>query len=49
VLPCGFSSGAPPLPIALQLYGRHFDESTLLRIGHAYQQATDWHTHRPPQ
>lgn len=48
VLPCGFSSGAPPLPIALQLYGRHFEEATLLRIGHAYQQATDWHTRRPP-
>lgn len=48
VLPCGFSSGAPPLPIALQLYGRHFDEATLLRVGHAYQQVTDWHTRRPP-
>lgn len=48
VLPCGFSSGAPPLPIALQLYGRPFGEATLFRIGHAYQQATDWHTRRPP-
>lgn len=48
VLPCGFSSGAPPLPIALQLYGRPFDEATLLRLGHAYQQATSWHTRRPP-
>ena len=48
VLPCGFSSGAPALPIALQFYGRHFDEPTLLRVGHAYQQVTDWHTRRPP-
>jgi aspartyl-tRNA(Asn)/glutamyl-tRNA(Gln) amidotransferase subunit A len=48
VLPCGMSSGTPTLPIALQLYGRVFDEATLLRIGHAYQQATDWHTRRPP-
>lgn len=48
VLPCGFSSGAPPLPIALQLYGRPFGEATLLQIGYAYQQATDWHTRRPP-
>lgn len=48
VLPCGFSSGQPTLPIALQLYGRPFDEGALFRIGHAYQQATDWHTRRPP-
>ena len=48
VLPCGFSSGPPSLPIGLQLYGRLFDEPTLLRVGRAYQQATDWHTRRPP-
>jgi aspartyl-tRNA(Asn)/glutamyl-tRNA(Gln) amidotransferase subunit A len=27
--------------------GRPFDEATVLRLGHAYQQATDWHTRRP--
>ncbi|MEO5894145.1 MAG: amidase [Vicinamibacterales bacterium] len=48
VLPCGFSSGAPTLPIALQLYGRPFDEATLFRAGHAYQQRTDWHLRLPP-
>ena len=48
VLPCGFSSATPALPIALQLYGRLFDEAMLFRVGHAYQQATDWHTRRPP-
>lgn len=48
VLTCGFSSGTPPLPIALQIYGRLFDEATLFRVGHAYQQATDWHTRTPP-
>ena len=48
VLPCGFSSGQPILPIALQLYGRPFDEVTLFRAGHAYQRATDWHTRVPP-
>jgi aspartyl-tRNA(Asn)/glutamyl-tRNA(Gln) amidotransferase subunit A len=48
VLPCGFSSGEPSLPIALQLYGRPFDEAMLFRVGHAYQQATPWHTRRPP-
>jgi aspartyl-tRNA(Asn)/glutamyl-tRNA(Gln) amidotransferase subunit A len=48
VLPCGFSSGPPALPIGLQLYGRAFDEPALFRVGHAYEQATDWHTRRPP-
>ena len=48
VLPCGFSAGPPALPIGLQLYGRAFDEGTLFRVGHAYEQATDWHTRRPP-
>ena len=44
-LPCGFSTSG--LPISLQLVGRHLDEPTLLRIGHAYQQATNWHLRRP--
>jgi len=48
VLPCGFSAGPPALPIGLQLYGRAFDEFSLFRVGHAYEQATDWHTRRPP-
>ncbi|MFH0901220.1 MAG: amidase family protein [Pseudomonadota bacterium] len=43
-IPCGFTSGG--LPIGLQLLGRPLDESSLLRIGSAYQQATDWHTRR---
>ncbi|HEY1012909.1 MAG TPA: Asp-tRNA(Asn)/Glu-tRNA(Gln) amidotransferase subunit GatA [Herpetosiphonaceae bacterium] len=45
VVPCGFSEG---LPTGLQLIGKPFDEATLLRVGHAYEQATDWHTRRPP-
>jgi aspartyl-tRNA(Asn)/glutamyl-tRNA(Gln) amidotransferase subunit A len=36
------------LPIALQVIGRAFHEDTVLRIGHAYEQATDWHRRRPP-
>ncbi len=44
-LPCGFSTAG--LPIGLQVVGRHLDEATLLRIGHAYQQVTLWHTQRP--
>ncbi|MDR7518489.1 MAG: Asp-tRNA(Asn)/Glu-tRNA(Gln) amidotransferase subunit GatA [Armatimonadota bacterium] len=44
-LPCGFDRG---LPIGLQLIGRAFGEPTLLRVGHAYQQATSWHLRHPP-
>src|SRR5262244_3612113 len=45
-LPCGFSSTG--LPLSMQLSGRPFEESTVLRVGHAYEQATAWHTRRPP-
>jgi aspartyl-tRNA(Asn)/glutamyl-tRNA(Gln) amidotransferase subunit A len=48
VLPCGFSAGPPRLPIGLQVYGRAFDEATVLRVGHAYEQATGWHREKPP-
>jgi len=43
-LPNGFSGG---LPLGMQVIGRPFGEVTVLRVGHAYQQATDWHTRRP--
>ena len=46
-LPCGFSA-EPKLPIGLQLLGKPFGESTILKIAHAYEQATDWHKHKPP-
>jgi aspartyl-tRNA(Asn)/glutamyl-tRNA(Gln) amidotransferase subunit A len=39
-VPCGFSASG--LPIAFQLIGRPFDESTLLRVGHTYESATNW-------
>jgi aspartyl-tRNA(Asn)/glutamyl-tRNA(Gln) amidotransferase subunit A len=39
--PCGFTTNG--LPIGLQVAGRAFEESTVLRIAHAYQQLTDWH------
>ncbi|MBI1733534.1 MAG: Asp-tRNA(Asn)/Glu-tRNA(Gln) amidotransferase subunit GatA [Candidatus Rokubacteria bacterium] len=45
-LPCGFSKQG--LPLSLQLAGRPFDEATVLRAGHAYQETTDWHRRRPP-
>jgi aspartyl-tRNA(Asn)/glutamyl-tRNA(Gln) amidotransferase subunit A len=45
-LPSGFTSSG--LPLSLQLAGRPFDEGMVLRVGHAYEQATQWHTRRPP-
>ena len=45
-LPCGFSASG--LPLSLQLSGRPFEEATVLRVGHAYEKATAWHTRRPP-
>jgi aspartyl-tRNA(Asn)/glutamyl-tRNA(Gln) amidotransferase subunit A len=43
-LPMGFSGG---LPLSLQIAGRPFAEETVYRIGHAYEQATQWHTKHP--
>ena len=45
-VPCGFTSEG--LPIGLQLAGRPWDEATVLRAARAFEQATDWHTRRPP-
>jgi aspartyl-tRNA(Asn)/glutamyl-tRNA(Gln) amidotransferase subunit A len=45
-IPCGFTRGA--LPIGLQLQGPPMQEERLLRAAHLFQQATDWHTRRPP-
>jgi aspartyl-tRNA(Asn)/glutamyl-tRNA(Gln) amidotransferase subunit A len=44
-LPCGFTSAG--LPVSLQLAAGHFNEPALLRLGHAYQRITDWHTRQP--
>ena len=43
---CGFTS--QNLPVGFQIAGKPFDEGTLFRVAHAYEQATDWHTRRPP-
>jgi len=40
-IPCGFSEG---MPVSLQIMGSAFDEATVLRTAHAYEQATDWQT-----
>ena len=45
-VPMGFSDNG--LPLGLQVVGRHFDEATVLAVGHAYQQRSDWHLRTPP-
>ena len=44
-VPAGFCNG---LPVGMQVLGKPFAEETLLRIGYAYEQATDWGQKRPP-
>ncbi|QAS52118.1 Asp-tRNA(Asn)/Glu-tRNA(Gln) amidotransferase subunit GatA [Halobacillus litoralis] len=44
-IPCGFSSAG--LPIGLQIIGNHFEEGTVYRAAHAFEQATEFHKQRP--
>lgn len=44
-LPCGFSSAG--MPIGLQIIADSFQEETLFKVAHAYEQSTAWHTQRP--
>jgi aspartyl-tRNA(Asn)/glutamyl-tRNA(Gln) amidotransferase subunit A len=44
-LPCGFDRQG--MPIGMQIIGKRFDESTVLRVAHAYEQATEWHLRKP--
>ena len=44
-LPCGLDQEG--LPIGMQVIGKHFDEATILRVAHAYEQQTEWHKKRP--
>jgi aspartyl-tRNA(Asn)/glutamyl-tRNA(Gln) amidotransferase subunit A len=46
-VPNGFTAGG--LPLSLQIVAHAGDEATALRIGWAYEEATDWHTRRPPE
>ncbi|KXG09884.1 Asp-tRNA(Asn)/Glu-tRNA(Gln) amidotransferase subunit GatA [Anoxybacillus rupiensis] len=43
-IPCGLVNG---LPVGLQIIGKHFDESTIYRVAHAFEQATDYHKQKP--
>ncbi len=44
-LPCGFTREG--LPIGLQIVSRAWGESKVLNLGHAFEQATEWHTRVP--
>jgi aspartyl-tRNA(Asn)/glutamyl-tRNA(Gln) amidotransferase subunit A len=44
-VPCGFDSKG--LPVGLQIIGKHWDEETILRVGHQYQLETEWHKKKP--
>jgi aspartyl-tRNA(Asn)/glutamyl-tRNA(Gln) amidotransferase subunit A len=43
-VPCGFTAAG--LPVGLQILGPAFGEQAILNIGHAYEQATEWHLRR---
>ena len=45
-VPCGFTQAG--LPISMQLIGRAWEESMVLRLGHAYEQAAGWSQRRAP-
>jgi aspartyl-tRNA(Asn)/glutamyl-tRNA(Gln) amidotransferase subunit A len=46
-VPCGFS--ADHLPIGMQIFGRRYDEATVLRVAYAYEQATPWNSVFPSE
>lgn len=43
-IPCGFADG---LPLGLQIIGKHFDEGTVYKVAHAFEQATNYHKQKP--
>ena len=44
-LPCGFDRDG--MPVGMQVIGKRFDETTILRLAHHYEQATEWHKKKP--
>jgi aspartyl-tRNA(Asn)/glutamyl-tRNA(Gln) amidotransferase subunit A len=49
-VPCGFSETAEGdrLPIGVQILAKPFDEASIFRVAHAYEQSTEWHQAQPP-
>jgi aspartyl-tRNA(Asn)/glutamyl-tRNA(Gln) amidotransferase subunit A len=43
-VPCGFSDG---LPLGLQIIGKHFDEATIYRVAHVYEQLSGYYKQKP--
>lgn len=43
-VPCGMENG---LPLGLQIIGKYFDEATVYRVAHAFEQATEHHKQKP--
>jgi aspartyl-tRNA(Asn)/glutamyl-tRNA(Gln) amidotransferase subunit A len=48
VLPMGFSTSPPGLPLGLQIAAKPFDEETIYAAAQAFESATEWHAKRPP-
>jgi aspartyl-tRNA(Asn)/glutamyl-tRNA(Gln) amidotransferase subunit A len=44
-IPCGFTAAG--LPIGMQITGPPGSEATVLRLAHAYERETQWHTRHP--
>ena len=45
-MPCGFTAAG--LPVGLMIAGPRFSEGRVLALARAFEQATEWHTKRPP-
>ncbi|MFD2702753.1 Asp-tRNA(Asn)/Glu-tRNA(Gln) amidotransferase subunit GatA [Paenibacillus shunpengii] len=43
-IPCGFADG---MPVGMQIIGKAFDEATVLRVAHAFEQHTEYHKQQP--
>ncbi|MDD5115727.1 MAG: Asp-tRNA(Asn)/Glu-tRNA(Gln) amidotransferase subunit GatA [Candidatus Omnitrophica bacterium] len=44
-IPCGFTKKG--LPVGLQIMAKPFDEETIFRVAHAFEQNTEWHKIKP--
>ena len=46
-VPCGFTPEPEGMPIGLQIGGRPYDEATILKVAHLYEQSSSWHVKKP--